>query len=36
MRIAHISDCFVPRLGGIEMQVNDLTRRQAEIGLSRR
>lgn len=33
MRIAHISDCFVPRLGGIEMQVNDLTRRQQEIGL---
>jgi glycosyltransferase involved in cell wall biosynthesis len=33
MRIAHISDCFVPRLGGIEMQVNDLTRRQSEIGL---
>ena len=33
MRIAHVSDCFVPRLGGIEMQVNDLTRRQQEIGL---
>ena len=33
MRIAHVSDCFVPRLGGIEMQVNDLTRRQAEMGL---
>lgn len=33
MRIAHISDCFVPRLGGIEMQVNDLTRRQQAIGL---
>lgn len=33
MRIAHISDCFVPRLGGIEMQVNDLTRRQQQIGL---
>lgn len=33
MRIAHISDCFVPRLGGIEMQVNDLTRRQLEVGL---
>lgn len=34
MRVAHISDCFVPRLGGIEMQVNDLTRRQREAGLS--
>ncbi len=34
VRIAHISDCFVPRLGGIEMQVNDLTRRQKEIGLA--
>ncbi len=33
MRIAHVSDCFVPRLGGIEMQVNDLTRRQALAGL---
>jgi glycosyltransferase involved in cell wall biosynthesis len=33
VRIAHVSDCFVPRLGGIEMQVNDLTRRQREIGL---
>ncbi len=33
MRIAHVSDCFVPRLGGIEMQVNDLTRRQARAGL---
>jgi glycosyltransferase involved in cell wall biosynthesis len=33
VRVAHISDCFVPRLGGIEMQVNDLTRRQLDIGL---
>jgi glycosyltransferase involved in cell wall biosynthesis len=33
VRIAHVSDCFVPRLGGIEMQVNDLTRRQQEAGL---
>ena len=33
MRIAHVSDCFAPRLGGIEMQVNDLTRRQQEAGL---
>lgn len=33
MRVAHISDCFVPRLGGIEIQVNDLTRRQQAAGL---
>ena len=33
MRIAHVSDCFMPRLGGIEMQVNDLTRRQQQVGL---
>jgi len=33
VRVAHISDCFVPRLGGIEMQVNDLTRRQRADGL---
>ena len=32
--MAHISDCFVPRLGGIEMQVNDLTRRQQQAGHS--
>lgn len=24
MKIAHISDCYLPRLGGIEMQVHDL------------
>jgi glycosyltransferase involved in cell wall biosynthesis len=29
MRIAHITDCYLPRLGGIEMQVHDLARRQA-------
>jgi glycosyltransferase involved in cell wall biosynthesis len=33
VRVAHISDCFVPRLGGIEMQVSDLTRRQQANGL---
>lgn len=32
MRIAHVSDCFLPRLGGIEMQVNDLTKRQVAAG----
>ncbi|MSX95581.1 MAG: glycosyltransferase, partial [Actinobacteria bacterium] len=26
MKIALISDCYVPRLGGIEMQVHDLAR----------
>lgn len=28
MRIAHVSDVYLPRLGGIEMQVRDLARRQ--------
>ena len=26
MRVAHISDCYLPRLGGIEVQVHDLAR----------
>lgn len=32
MRIAHISDCFSPRLGGIEVQVAELARHQVEAG----
>ncbi len=32
MRIAHISDCFYPRLGGIEVQVGELARLQAAAG----
>jgi glycosyltransferase involved in cell wall biosynthesis len=28
MRIAHVTDCYLPRLGGIEMQVHDLASRQ--------
>lgn len=32
MRIAHVTDCFLPRLGGIEMQVRDLALRQQEAG----
>jgi glycosyltransferase involved in cell wall biosynthesis len=32
MRIAHVSDCYLPRLGGIEMQVHDLATRQAAAG----
>lgn len=32
MRIAHVSDCYLPRLGGIEMQVSDLATRQREAG----
>ncbi len=28
MRIVHVSDCFLPRMGGIERQVDDLARRQ--------
>ncbi len=32
MRILHISDCYLPRLGGIEVQVADLIRMQREEG----
>ncbi len=32
MRIAHVSDCYLPRLGGIEMQVHDLATRQRAAG----
>lgn len=32
MRIVHVTDFYLPRLGGIEMQVSDLARRQAEAG----
>lgn len=32
MKILHISDCYLPRLGGIEVQVADLVRMQAEAG----
>ncbi|MEV4376863.1 glycosyltransferase family 4 protein [Streptosporangium sp. NPDC049644] len=32
MRILHISDCYLPRLGGIEVQVADLIRMQREAG----
>ncbi|MFF5112933.1 glycosyltransferase family 4 protein [Streptosporangium sp. NPDC000509] len=32
MRILHISDCYLPRLGGIEVQVADLIRTQREAG----
>ena len=32
MRIVHVSDCYLPRLGGIERQVHDLAARQAEQG----
>ncbi|MEZ0075671.1 glycosyltransferase family 4 protein [Planotetraspora sp. GP83] len=34
MRILHISDCYLPRLGGIEVQVADLVRAQREAGHS--
>jgi glycosyltransferase involved in cell wall biosynthesis len=33
MRIAHVSDCYLPRLGGIEMQIHDLATRQRMSGL---
>jgi glycosyltransferase involved in cell wall biosynthesis len=32
MRIAHVSDCYLPRLGGIERQVHDLAVRQQRAG----
>ncbi|GAA5055636.1 glycosyltransferase involved in cell wall biosynthesis [Thermocatellispora tengchongensis] len=32
MRILHISDCYLPRLGGIEVQVADLVRAQRGAG----
>ncbi len=32
MRILHVSDCFLPRLGGIEVQVDELSRAQAAQG----
>lgn len=32
MKIVHISDCFAPRLGGIERQIADLAARQSEAG----
>ncbi len=32
VRIVHLTDCYLPRLGGIEMQVRDLARRQLAAG----
>jgi glycosyltransferase involved in cell wall biosynthesis len=32
MRILHVSDCFLPRLGGIELHVRDLSDRQRAQG----
>ncbi|GAA2876497.1 glycosyltransferase family 1 protein [Streptosporangium fragile] len=32
MRILHVSDCYLPRLGGIEVQVADLIRTQRQAG----
>ncbi|MCW2811302.1 MAG: glycosyl transferase [Friedmanniella sp.] len=32
MRILHVSDCYLPRLGGIELQVHDLAARQRQAG----
>ncbi len=32
MRIAHVSDCFMPRMGGIEGQEHDLALRQRAAG----
>ncbi|GAA3208653.1 glycosyltransferase [Dactylosporangium siamense] len=33
MRIAHVTDVYLPRLGGIELQVRDLATRQRAAGL---
>lgn len=32
MRILHVTDCYLPRLGGIEMHVHDLAERQRRDG----
>jgi glycosyltransferase involved in cell wall biosynthesis len=32
MRVVHVSDCYLPRLGGIECQVHDLALRQQQHG----
>ena len=32
MKILHVTDCYLPRLGGIEMHVSDLARRQQDAG----
>jgi phosphatidylinositol alpha 1,6-mannosyltransferase len=32
VRILHVSDCYLPRLGGIEVQVDDLSRAQLAAG----
>ncbi len=32
MRIVHVTDCYLPRLGGIEMQVHDLAVQQRKAG----
>ncbi|MDR7276508.1 glycosyltransferase [Catenuloplanes atrovinosus] len=32
MRIAHVTDVYLPRLGGVELQVRDLAARQAAAG----
>ena len=34
MRVLHVSDGYLPRLGGIERQVHDLAKRQAQLGHS--
>ena len=32
MRIVHVTDCYLPRMGGIETQVADLVRHQSAAG----
>jgi glycosyltransferase involved in cell wall biosynthesis len=33
VRVAHLSDCYLPRLGGIETQVHGLARHQRAVGI---
>ena len=32
-RVVHVTDCYLPRLGGIEMHVSDLARHQRDAGI---
>ncbi|MBZ5737173.1 glycosyltransferase family 4 protein [Nocardioides mangrovi] len=36
MRVLHVTDCYLPRLGGIEVHLHDLVTRQREAGLDAR
>ena len=36
MRVLHVSDCYLPRLGGIEVHVSDLVGHQRAVGIDAR